>query len=239
MMAKRSLSSSRDVPYLTKHQIEDEVNVLLAEYSEQHAKIAAPPIPIDEIIEFHLGLVLELKDMRQLFGMADVHGVLWVNDKIVGVDQGLDPSRYPSMLGRFHFTLAHEAGHWRLHRQFYLKNTDQRSLFEETPTKPAYVCRSTEAKKPVEWQADFFAACALMPRPMVISEWESWRGDPETVYLDDLLGSEQAGGESAARLVMDRFSRPLAEKFAVSAEAMRIRLEELGLLARKRENTLF
>jgi hypothetical protein len=35
------------------------------------------------------------------------------------------------MLGRFRFTLAHEAGHWCLHRQYYLQNVNQRSLFPE------------------------------------------------------------------------------------------------------------
>ena len=42
-----------------------------------------------------------------------------------------------------------------------------------------------------------------------------------------------------ADATLDRFSKPLAERFQVSAEAMRIRLEKLGLLMRERPNTLF
>lgn len=141
-MARRIAAPRKDVPYLTKRQIEDEAVVLLAEYGEQHEAVASPPVPVDEIIELHLGLTFELKDMQQLFGGGDVHGALWVKDKIVGVDQSLDPSIYPNMLGRFHFTLGHETGHWRLHRQFYLQNVSQKLLFEETPTKPAYTRRT-------------------------------------------------------------------------------------------------
>ncbi|MBK8008612.1 MAG: ImmA/IrrE family metallo-endopeptidase [Rhizobiales bacterium] len=32
------------------------------------------------------------------------------------IDDSLDPEENPSMLGRYRFTLAHEIGHWRLHR---------------------------------------------------------------------------------------------------------------------------
>ena len=39
--------------------------------------------------------------------------------------------------------------------------------------------------------------------------------------------------------LFDRYSLPLAELFEVSAEAMRIRLETLGLLLRKKARTLF
>lgn len=37
-----------------------------------------PPVPIDEIVEFHLGLAIEFSDMRELFTFADLHGALWM-----------------------------------------------------------------------------------------------------------------------------------------------------------------
>ena len=45
--------------------------------------------------------------------------------------------------------------------------------------------------------------------------------------------------ESIANAMFEHVCRPLAEQFQVSAEAMRIRLEEIGFLKRKKENTLF
>jgi len=40
-------------------------------------------------------------------------------------------------------------------------------------------------------------------------------------------------------MVLEHLARPLAERFQVSAEAMRIRLENMRLLLRKKETTLF
>ena len=61
------------------------------------------------MVELYLGLSLEFHDMQRLFGVDDVHGALWVNEKRVGIDHRLEPSSNPAMLGRYHFTLAHEA----------------------------------------------------------------------------------------------------------------------------------
>ncbi len=124
-MSRQLVRTRGDVPFLTERQLEDEALVLLAEYGREQGDVTTPPVPIDEIIEIHLKLTFELKDMAALLGHGDVHGALWINQKLVGVDQSLDPSVYPNMLGRFRFTLAHEAGHWRLHRQYYLQNPNQ------------------------------------------------------------------------------------------------------------------
>jgi len=40
-------------------------------------------------------------------------------------------------------------------------------------------------------------------------------------------------------MILEQLSRPLAERFLVSPEAMRYRLEEYGFLARKKAVSLF
>ena len=52
-------------------------------------------------------------------------------------------------------------------------------------------------------------------------------------------GGFKAGDTAADDMVLEHCSRQLAEKFQVSAEAMRIRLEGMGLLLRKKEPSLF
>lgn len=182
-----------------------------------------------------------------------MHGAIWFRSQRVGVDQSLDPARNPAKRGRYHFTLAHESGHWRLHRHLFLRRLDQPSLFPDQEQKPDYVCRSSEKKKPVEWQADQFAANLLMPRELVKKAWQEWRGNLEPIALDDLQemrrqiltaevlrrGGFKAGDSASDDMVLEHCSRPLADKFQVSAEAMRIRLEDMGLLLRKREASLF
>ncbi|NLE59239.1 MAG: ImmA/IrrE family metallo-endopeptidase [Planctomycetes bacterium] len=249
-MMQRIATWRKDVPYPTKKQIEKEAALLLDEYDERHGRIVGPPIPIDEIVELHLGLTLEVKDMRRLFRFGDVHGALWMEQRVVGIDRSLDPAVHPNKRGRYHFTLAHEAGHWRLHRRYYVANPYRGELFTDNTPLPAHVCRSSEVKKPVEWQADFFAAAILMPRPMVRTAWESWCKTTSPMSLDQLrartgervIADMVASGmdeEAVAANLMEGFCRPLAGIFQVSAQAMRIRLEEIGLLTREEVRMLF
>lgn len=238
-MTRRIAAPRRDVPFLPKKRIEEEAALLLAEYAEAHSAVTSPPVPIDEIIELQLRLALEFRDMQKEFGVPDVHGALWINERIVGVERDLDPSVRPNKRGRYHFTLAHEGGHWRLHRQHYLENVRQGTLFA-APGKPAYICRSSQAKMPVERQADIFAANLLMPRSMVHAAWDAWRDDARPLALDDIRDPAVARANGCADdEMMELFCQPLAQQFQVSAQAMRIRLEELELLTRKRQNLLF
>lgn len=226
-----------EVPFLPKQHIAREAELVLAECAETIGAVTAPPVPIDDIIEQHLKLVVEFKTMRELFPFGDVHGALWMRDQIVGVDTSLDPAVNPRRRGRYHFTLAHEAGHWRLHRQYYLEDVAQGRLFGDDLAGPAYVCRSSDTR-PVERQANQFAASLLMPRKFIFAAWTAWRGDSAVVAIEELRSGGGPRHETDEHLMED-FCRPLADRFQVSAEAMRIRLNELELLVKTRPNMLF
>jgi len=243
--------SRGEVPFLHEKQIEREADVLLAEFSERFFAIAKPPVPIDEIVELHLSLVLEIKDMKSLFPFADVHGAIWFERGRIGIDQSLDPATNPNRRGRYHFTLAHEVGHWQLHRRHFLTNHAERRLFDDGSPKPDVVCRSSDRKKRVEWQADAFAATLLMPRRMVFAAWHDFRGgDDRAVELSELhagrddqdvlyRGRTAVTPEEVDNGLREEFCRPLAATFQVSPEAMSIRLQELGLIVTQRPATLF
>lgn len=250
-MARRIAAPRTGVPFLHAKQIEAEADLLLDEFADKVAPVTAPAVPVEQVAEVHLQLELEFKDMRQLFPGADVHGAIWFKAGRIGIDQALEPTAHPSRLGRYHFTLAHEIGHWRLHRQYFLKHPSERRLFDDGSPKPDVVCRSSERKKPVEWQADCFAACLLMPRRMIYATWTEFRGgDDRPVATKELhanrhgmpvlyRGNVATTDEQLDNAVKEEFCRPLAVKFQVSAEAMRIRLEELNLLVRKKDAMLF
>ena len=218
-------------------EFEDEATLLLAEFGNKHGQVSAPPIPVDEMVELYLGLSLEFLDMQKLFGVEDVHGALWVNEKRVGIDQRLDPGTNPAMLGRYHFTLAHEAGHWWLHRHLFQRKANQLLLVPENAERPEYICRSSDTD-PIEYQANRFASCLLMPREMLKRAWHEWRDGMDPICLTDLRGEETDDG-STDDLIMENAVHPLALKFQVSREAIRIRTEGMGLLVRKREASLF
>src|SRR4029077_17414544 len=170
---------TKKVPYLHEEQIERDAAALLADYSQARGVVIGPPIPIEDIVEKHLKLGIEFDDMHGLFNHPrsslgrdpDILGAMFFDERRIVIDESLDPEENPSMEGRYRFTLAHEGGgHWRLHRGIFAKDRAQAALFDR-PESPSFVCRSSEAKKREEWQADFYASCLLMPRNLVIEAW--------------------------------------------------------------------
>ncbi len=237
-MARGAVVNKSCVPFLHERVIDEHARWLLDEWAESHPPVTEPPVPIEEILEIGLGLDFEICDLQTELGHPDVLGAIWFGDRLVKMDQSLDPSITPKMLGRYRYTLAHEAGHWRLHRQHLMDDPAAVSLFEER-CEPAFVCRSS-AKPREEWQADRFAACMLMPRQFVFDAWMIWRGSDEPVAVTELsIDGYHDDRQANEEMAMERFCRPLADQFEVSAQAMRIRLQVLELLVKEKEPRLF
>ena len=146
-MVKRIAKPGPKLRYMKDQEFEDEAALFLAEYSQQHVAVTAPPIPIDDIVAGLPSLSVFYKDLRKEFGVDDVLGALWVNKRQVDIDLGLVPEDNPSMLGRYHFTLAHEAGHWRLHRHLFQKKANQLRLLPDGVERPEYICRSSDTDR--------------------------------------------------------------------------------------------
>jgi len=238
MAQHRSLINYK-VPYLTEKALDEHVDWLMAEWAEIYPPILKPPIPVEELLEIHLQLKLEIADLRGDYGHPDILGGIWFGDRLIRVDQSLDPDAHPPMLGRYRFTLAHEIGHWRLHREHLSGDPSAAPLFTDN-CEPAFVCRSTD-KPPEEWQADQFAARLLMPRSIVFEQWTEWRdGSDQPVEIGELdFPGSFSKPKQNETYAMELFCRPLAKRFEVSAEAMRIRLQALGLIVRERPQMLF
>jgi len=108
---------------------------------------------------------------------------------------------------------------------------------------PSYVCRSSTRNR-AEIQANLFASSLLMPKPMVVGSWRELYGDrPMTPDMLRQRGVAIVEGEQWMRRIpmnedeyikwqLESVIRPLAAKFRVSMQAMRIRLEELGFLVK-------
>jgi hypothetical protein len=241
------------VRYLSEDEIEKEAELLLAEYVETTDSPIKLPVPVDEITTYHLALRLGFADLHEtlripmLRDQPDILGAIWVDTETVMIDRSLDPKYNPSMAGRYRFSVAHEIGHWRLHRSYVAKDTDQASLFDGLH-EPTVICRSSQAREPIEWQADFFSSCLLMPRRRAYEEWKECLGRARPLLLSDLRPNgrvmmraqsmiyEQGRNEAGAvdDALFEEVAKPIARRFGVSAPAMRIRLEKLGLLLRQK-----
>ena len=244
---------SRFVPYLADEAIERDAVSLIEEYEHARGVRIEPPIPIEDILEKYLKLRIEFDDLharhnvpRPENGQTDILGAIYGDGRIF-IDESLDPEENPVSEGRYRFTLAHEGGgHWRLHQHLIKEDTAQASLFSDDGA-PKFICRSSQAKERVEWQADFYASCLLMPRKMVFAVWDELFPDrkqrvlqPKTPIEHSFVEIPKYGFQLSGQMLecetddeaLERFCRPLAERFLVSPIAMRIRLEKLGLLHR-------
>ena len=244
---------TKNVPYMTAGAIEQDATALLAEYAQARSVVIAPPIPIEDILEKHLKLKFEFDDTHSVFSIPrsgkkpDILGAMFFDEERIVIDESLDPEEFPAMEGRYRFTLAHEGGgHWRLHRRYFIANGGQPGLFA-APVPPSVICRSSQAKVPVEWQADFYASCLLMPRKLVFAAWNEMFPDGRARVIEPGVRARNSvvkfpptdkGGiridfSDTVEDVFECLARPLAEKFLVSPIAMRIRLEKLELLLRE------
>lgn len=189
------------------------------------------PVPIDEIIELHLGLTLEFVDLRSQLGMDDVLGAIFPGRKLIRIDSSLED---PSMRGRCAFTMAHEVGHWVLHRHLMTADAEQSRLFGFEPG-PVLVCRSG-FRPNEEVQADRFASYLLMPRSEILDAWARWRGSHAQASFADVMSETGLGDLDAA---VRKFVRPLADEIGVSAQALGIRLRNLDLIVSQPQHSLF
>jgi hypothetical protein len=238
---------SINVRYMPEGEIEAEASALLAGYAQRTgAAITVPALLLDDLLQ-HLGLRFESYDLRKELETPDVLGAIYLEERLIRIDETLDPDDRPAMCGRFNFSLAHEIGHWCLHRGHVERRQAMENLFGGS-TAPSIICRTSQQKTRVEIQADIFAGYLLMPRTQVIRAWQRLNG-PERLKLGK-VGSEWAYLSAAASLgrgcihtdpherqneVVELLIQPLAEQFQVSPQAMRIRLERLGMIVRDAE----
>lgn len=217
-----------NVRWLPKNSIQKSASDLLKGYEEFVGHPSQPPIPIEDIIERYLGLNLSFEDLEAKLGVEDVLGATYVKPKRIIINERLLENKSE---GRMIFTCAHEVGHWVLHRH----NIEQAQRSDGSSE--AIVCRTRNSKRPIEWQADYFASCLIMPEGAVRSSFSLVWAEEELV-LNNVRS--RLGGTSVCvdpcvenwHFIADAV-REAGGFSNVSKEAMIVRLEELGLVQNK------
>jgi Zn-dependent peptidase ImmA (M78 family) len=144
--------------------------------------------------------------------------------------------RFPPEVRRF--TAAHEIGHWLLH--------PGEVMHRDKPIQGM----STYFRPPIEAEADYFAACFLMPERALTKKIEETFGVSVPISFTEDMAFWLAPGDSNHLVYPDQGSRArefamaaatsfagrhfhsLAEQFGVSVSSMAFRLDELGLIAK-------
>ena len=212
-----------NAPWLPKRHIAREAAGLADFYRFKTGRGLAPPMPVERIIEQGLGLTIGFDDLERLLGIRGVMGALYVEKKLILIDNSLLSDNQE---GRLAFTYAHEIGHWALHRELAASRPLSNGL-------PRILCREADADRPLEWQANYFASCLLMPESELKNTFQRLYGatplkiyNYESAYCGP-LGFDPcvANWPLIAQAAIDcgRFTN-------VSRQAMIIRLQELGLV---------
>ncbi len=166
-------------------------------------------VPIEEIIELHLGINLEY---ARLSKNGTIHGITVFEDTVLPLydEQNKDYALFlieentiiidskllaANRVKRLRFTLAHELAHWIIHQEYYVNSENIASKM------------STQSDARTEREADELAAALLIPYGRL------------KVAYKRLCG----------KLNQKTLISQLATMFNVSAEAMTIRLSRLGL----------
>ena len=161
------------------------------------------PIPVEEIIEFNLKLdIIPIPGLHKIF---DIDGFLSSNRKSISVDESV----YQSRPGRYRFTLAHELGHFVLHKDIYNKRKfttadDWKKFIENFEEKQYYW---------FEWQAYEFAGLILVPTDYLIGR--------HTYHIKRI----RSFGIVNEDVILDAVIEFLAEDFIVSRDVIQRRLK--------------
>ena len=135
--------------------------------------------------------------------------------------------------------MAHELGHNVYHTKKFAEPdySNQLLLFEEEPKKSfAITCHRDKienleyapAKDWIEWQADYFASCFLMPKEAVEVFWKDYYKEPEFVFGEEQAPFLAGMQYNELKVEFERF----VKTFEVSKQAARIRLEKLKYIKR-------
>ncbi|TMV51584.1 ImmA/IrrE family metallo-endopeptidase [Paenibacillus mesophilus] len=187
--------------YIAIGQMEAITEQILTDYGFDPCDKRVRPVPIEEIVEFHFDLQICWEAIDQLDTEGMVMAAIIPDRKQIILNE-THRALFDSKIGTYYFTLAHELGHWVLHASGkpYLRSGGE--LY-------AYYCRSTSHKPAEEIQADLFAGCLLMPRPMM----------ERAVKQLNMLGAIQL-----------QHIYGLADCLKVSISALTVRLKQLRLL---------
>jgi Zn-dependent peptidase ImmA (M78 family) len=182
------------------------------EFRKQYVKpISKIPIPIEEILEFDLGLsVITLLGLMQ---KADIDAFLSNNLKSIYVDT--DMYQNPKWERRLRFTYAHEIGHFILHKDI-IKET---KFADSNDWKKFRIEFPDDLLSWFEYQAYEFAGRLLVPVDILSIKLEKLR----PMALDYLKKYDNT------ELLLEAISRKICDDFGVSDQVIKKRIKIEGL----------
>lgn len=186
------------VDILSRTLIDDEAKKFLIKYRPDALK-EATKLDLENLIENDLGLNIDYQNLdenHQILG-ATIFKDGYMNVYNNGEKELKKFSKNTMVFdiklsedykqeGRFLFTLAHEIGHWILHRKHFFIDEQQQNIFDllENESRDNFIIcvkrnesamlyvRKKTPEEWIEWQADNFASSLLMPKDIFKTTYE-------------------------------------------------------------------
>lgn len=213
--------------FIPEEDIEAAALDVLASY-ERRGHVIDDRVPIDDIVERHLGISLEAFDDGHLpAGLKNqVLGYIDIRHRCIGIHESLFPEN-SGHEGRYNFTLAHEVGHYMLHKREIAAAEGQLGCFEQDEE------TASRDSDPMEWQADCFASYLMMPDSLVQRYWKIRvkSGSPLTPKQITWRFSPPSRQRCGEQTLVWLFVRNIAREMGVSTLALMVRLKRMGLIA--------
>ena len=172
------------------------------------------PIDMEKIIELRLGLDIEPK--HGLFFRIDTEA--WLKMDLTGIVVDYDRYMNEKFINRLRFSLAHELGHYFLHRDIYsslpFSSLDDWKDFMMNVSETEY--------GGFEWQADEFAGRFLVPYDILETKVKESTEIIKQKNLVEFLRQEPDA-------VLSRVAPFLRKEFVVSEQVIKIRVQNEGL----------
>lgn len=146
-------------PYLSKEYIEGEAEKILENMRTTPNYVPKFPLDPSRVAEF-LGLDI-VWDRIPSDTQGKIAARILPLDKLIEINEDI-----PELRGGFgSSTIAHEIGHWILHinHKEIDGSSKQQMLDLGLEDIQPFLCRSTDTQQKIEWQAQYFAGCLLMP----------------------------------------------------------------------------
>jgi hypothetical protein len=194
------------IEYIDQEEMEQITQRILRDFGFNFENNILPrAVPIDEIIEFHYKLDISWESIDHFDSTGLVMAAIIPSERKIIMNESCK-ELFEEKIGTMNFTMAHELGHWVLHVTDKLNIQGLLDLKNEIPT---FYCRSKTKKPPEEYQADMFAGSLLMPKPT----------------LQKVIANLKVNGQIQLKQLYI-----LAPMLKVSISALKVRLNQLGLL---------
>ena len=193
---------SISIPYLP----DDALRHAASEFLASHHDPCTIPVPIEEIVEFKLGIdIIPIPGMHRSY---DIDSMLSKDMRQICVDDAV----FENIPGRYRFSLAHEAGHRQLHSEIFAQ-----LRFSEIASWQDVICNEVGEKDywKLEFQAYTFAGLILVPPVLLVRRLQA------AISMAESKGLMVNADSDVARDAIESY---LSREFVVSREVIRRRM---------------